>query len=766
MAGVFVLVRRSSLLVPLALVFGLAASAQTRTYTVRQLTFDAVDHYNPSINNLGDIVWNQDAGGRQRIHLMRAGATSAELVPGQKPDWSNVRPQIDDAGNIVYQSDQFLFHNVVLNRNGIETTVGGGTAGFIQLRGFGISPNGLIFTEDAYQSGPPQPPFGQRQWVTTFRVFRKQYEDLFLETLNFFAPMCFAMNSDRTAVCEGIISVPIPRGAATPRFIAAGTLPHIADLAPPQQLPEIVYINPSGQVVSTIGGVVDTGTSAAVNKYGAVVYTKIVGGRSQIFIASLACGRPSFAAPYPTTSSPMSIGTLNGWHMSYSVSETAGLRVSDVFLGKRYLARSMSLPYFLLETTNAQAERRCTLNPSGGPAMNQPCSTRLVDLQTSQAPTLQLHATYEVSNISADPTACVFVRQDYVFSEPSYADAKLTKPRCEPGGTVGCAMFKPLVRYEFHPGKSTDRLVRLSTAQRFHFSVDSPYPSAASTVPNSSVAAHECDGTAGVYPPPPCNPAFPYFVTYLKGQNPLLFEAGGKAVQFGQPGSWDSYLQTSKAAISPGVPVVPGCPECVHIHWRWSSVFGDIWKDSRFPIIPRGSNQSVDFAVVRFRGGEESPNRYTELIQTPVGESLSGSPVVLWYAATGTRIRDLFFTHGGFFVPPSSGPSKLTATMTSFPSETATTVQIKLTNTGPGNVRRLFVGQVLAILTGGSGAVTSRDPLPIEFDDLLAGKSLEFSLVFDFATTVQKFLIGVGLEYVEDDLLTPGRASFTQEITR
>jgi len=166
-------------------------------------------------------------------------------------------------------------------------------------------------------------------------------------------------------------------------------------------------------------------------------------------------------------------------------------------------------------------------------------------------------------------------------------------------------------------------------------------------------------------------------------QAPLTAIAGG------QKGDWDNYHQSFKTITGPHsiqFPFTfgaPGCPECVHIHWRWGLVVPEGFDDRHdgTPIIPAGSTQDVEFTVVAHRDGEEHPNDFHDLIN---GEGLRQQDLVLWYSAKGNQASDTFFFHGGFFQPVDE--ADLGVTMTGPPivhqNETVT-YEIEVTNNGP-----------------------------------------------------------------------------------
>ena len=137
-----------------------------------------------------------------------------------------------------------------------------------------------------------------------------------------------------------------------------------------------------------------------------------------------------------------------------------------------------------------------------------------------------------------------------------------------------------------------------------------------------------------------------------------MTELIASAIFEGGEGEWDNFHLTYKETISePGFDFIklikyPGCPECIHIHWRWSNTITEPQFEGGRPLIPRGSPQKIYFAVTAFTGketeAEVDPADYRNLAN---GESLKGNSPVLWYDATSTATKDEFFTHGGFFVP-------------------------------------------------------------------------------------------------------------------
>jgi hypothetical protein len=157
-----------------------------------------------------------------------------------------------------------------------------------------------------------------------------------------------------------------------------------------------------------------------------------------------------------------------------------------------------------------------------------------------------------------------------------------------------------------------------------------------------------------------------HIVKAYSGENPLKKEVGFRVVDAGQAvvvedpagarRTIDNLHQTSLFSVDEP-DISPGCPECVHVHWRWASHLrpGFPNVDSAFeggggrPLIPPLSLQDIDIAVTRADRGQEDPPDYVSLIdQQDIRPGFSNDPV-MWYVATGHQESDKFFLHGVFF---------------------------------------------------------------------------------------------------------------------
>ena len=282
----------------------------------------------------------------------------------------------------------------------------------------------------------------------------------------------------------------------------------------------------------------------------------------------------------------------------------------------------------------------------------------------------RVRAVYQVDRITPTSKSCLLITQEYEFFKQRPGD------RCEPTANLPCSRFYPKVSYEFIPTEG-EVLESFNVGQRLHYRPDG--------VPESTIALlHDCD-FPGV--PQLCGSSF--IRRHLPGEgfdnraNPLTMESAHRVVQHGQDThQWDNVHQTWNDTVEePNLQVgrLFGCPECVHTHWRWSASLNHFFfRDfgSGLPItgnsFHRQTNQNVDVGFVRYKPGEEHPDRdFTFLIDrnesirnlvtrvTPGPapfriryKVLAPADVVFWYSATSLEpISDLFFKHGSFFNP-------------------------------------------------------------------------------------------------------------------
>src|SRR5258706_7050233 len=123
------------------------------------------------------------------------------------------------------------------------------------------------------------------------------------------------------------------------------------------------------------------------------------------------------------------------------------------------MAEWMSTPYFIIKahSSSGSAQKYGQLwangsNPDGS------LRSRLVGW-TLNPPTLNkllLEATYQIDRIPGAPKACLKITQSYEFYAPGIGVPPGSGPpssdlvACEPSGTVPCAQYRPMTKYEFH----------------------------------------------------------------------------------------------------------------------------------------------------------------------------------------------------------------------------------------------------------------------------------------------------------------------------
>jgi len=373
------------------------------------------------------------------------------------------------------------------------------------------------------------------------------------------------------------------------------------------------------------------------------------------------------------------------------VSDADGLIARNVALGPRFMADQISVPYFHLETANVSVPRG-ELTPAGDQTTGR---TRLIGFREFFGDPAGVEATYAVDQIPAGSRSCLIIHQRYEFKseqpdggcEPSASLQGHVGPVTFPipsAGSLPCNRWKPRIDYQFMPADG-DVLKSINIPQRLFFRDDAVSPNLAATFEDDDVIK---------------------LIQVIVGKgvkvdiaDPILrrqdigTEGIFKAIARGAAGDWDNYHQSFKPITAPvGFPLpAPGCPECVHIHWRWGVPAGDAFGGGR-PLIPPGSNQDVEFAVTLHRPGEEHPADFHTLVD---GESLAGQDLVFWYSATGHRESDSFFDHGAFF--STEGVADLQLTMTSSPKNVApqgdqVTYSITVQNKGPGTATGVVVG--------------------------------------------------------------------------
>jgi len=330
----------------------------------------------------------------------------------------------------------------------------------------------------------------------------------------------------------------------------------------------------------------------------------------------------------------------NEWSGNVSVSSNDGLVLNNVALGPRYMANQISIPYFNL-TNAALTQVRGELKPD---STDSQARSRLIDFQFNSGAFTTILATYAIDKIPAGSNNCLLITQTYEFHDEGND--------CEPTGQLRCSRWFPKISYTY---TGDDALQDLTIPERLYLRDENKSGNQVKLFQDSdSILSTGGDPIAD---------------TRL-----VSTEQTQQIILGGQKQHWDNYHQSFKNITAPtGFGFFhgpqPGCPECVHIHWRWGNatdnpLFGNFFQNngSGNPIIPAGSNQDATIAIVAFHPGEEHPVDYTDLL---TGESLNGSASpVLWYVGTGHQSKDTFFLHGGFFQPTQVADLSVTVSAT------------------------------------------------------------------------------------------------------
>ena len=391
---------------------------------------------------------------------------------------------------------------------------------------------------------------------------------------------------------------------------------------------------------------------------------------------------PSCSMPvFPKPSSQHIAIPGSSWEMDAVVSDRDGLVLENIKLNGRYHARMISVPYYIIKTNKMPTPQRGELTPVSGEGVLRAhlvhYSVQPYFKSNSGGPIdhIAVTAMYDVDHITPTSKSCLFIEQSYEFHEPIPGDT------CEPSGAFTCVRYFPFVKYSFI-GRQGEKLESINFAQRHHYKPD-----------------NYDDYTIGIFrdcesPGALCLrehvPGEHGNIVFSKLRNPLPAEFESDVVRGGRDiKQWDNFHQTYNDRVSEPLEnlrhFMAGCPECAHIHWRWTSATG-LYVTRPFGATPAGvpilngnffsqvmnKKQDVAIAAVRYRPGEEHPSatqtyksyvnneplRRVQAIPPPnptvggvINVSRPDGDMVFWYSATGYEQKDEFFRHGGFFNP-------------------------------------------------------------------------------------------------------------------
>ena len=386
------------------------------------------------------------------------------------------------------------------------------------------------------------------------------------------------------------------------------------------------------------------------------------------------------------------------WTMQWGLSKCEGLVVSNVALGGRLMAERMSVPYVNVDTCQGPNAGTCgpittrhvVLQPEAQEPQIDPAAYTHVRLEagydrvTYAFPSTGLcfmdidkrvcnhviiKARYRID--LAPPTAgpaqnYLLVTQQYEFYH-DFNEGDTIGPilsnrevACEPSKDTGvmagalfagslaaplddCGRWKPLVTYQYVGGTSGQALVRVNVAARLHFTPDA-------TAIRATAFFRDCEPAFRA--PFQCADALGHLEELFQ-QTALQPEAIVRAYSDSPAGvvegRFDNLHQTpANDVLKPGLNFTPaphvaaGCPECVHMHWRWGK---DILDDrvatqlgNGQPLVvdaepgalpatgnqrcgleppapcPNSKHQQLDVAQVAYHSEELTPSDYSQLV--------------------------------------------------------------------------------------------------------------------------------------------------------
>ena len=376
--------------------------------------------------------------------------------------------------------------------------------------------------------------------------------------------------------------------------------------------------------------------------------------------------RNACSAVTRTRPSPGSAFTF-GWYMQYEFSDRDGLVIKEVYLNGKRMAKQMSVPYFRINTYSTADPNNFTpyrgeLKPA---STDSSLRSRLVNysLNPADPDKILLEADYAIDRIPGVPKACLVVRQKYEFYRAGASPKDLQGP-CEPSNTAKpCNKFRPMIEYEFDGGEG-GFLRSLNIPIRLHFQNTDTF--------NTVALTRDIDdfGKAVAHHDLPFRPVFNPLMQSWSSQ--VFVRKNIQPNKIAAINPVDNFHQTNKKrrVSLPGIdliwtPVGPipisvrpaGCPECVHLHWRWASFFPGPNFRNGAPLLPPGSDQAVDIQVNPYKGDEHPDDYYVNVfnandwLRNPTKVLNQPYDVVFWYSPTGFAPHDTFFWHTAWFTP-------------------------------------------------------------------------------------------------------------------
>jgi uncharacterized repeat protein (TIGR01451 family) len=405
---------------------------------------------------------------------------------------------------------------------------------------------------------------------------------------------------------------------------------------------------------------------------------------------------PSACGDQPgMTQSPGHIHSISGWDMTVEVSPNDGVVLKDVSLNGRYMARSISIPYFTFATSKTQGVVRAELKPNSA---DSTLRSRLVKLETDAGSFdaafagggIAIDAEYVIDRITGTSNNCLHVTQHYTFLGNQLTKLFNGGRPCEPSGTVPCEMYSPLVYYRFE-SRNDEFLLSFNAVQRNQFWVNA--------LPLNGIGVfRDCESMLDLNCHIAIDPDTGQTSAFQNKLNPLTAELKARVIDHGQDaGRWDNIHQTFNSMIfhepGGGPPassskrywfISGGCPECVHMHWRWGrsvELRGDDYGHGSVGFYYPNTNQDMDIAIVKYKSTEQENIEPLDYAALANGESIRsgadvGDQVLVYYSATGHRQEDSFFRHLYFFNPDfGSGTKPIQKNLSSTSGNSTTATQ-------------------------------------------------------------------------------------------
>jgi virginiamycin B lyase len=376
------------------------------------------------------------------------------------------------------------------------------------------------------------------------------------------------------------------------------------------------------------------------------------------------------------------------WSVRLVTTPHSGTVAASVQLGSRFMADNVSNPFVKIFTRRHPNGVIRYLAPCGYSRLSGPLQR--VERRDTRPPLVEFDQKYDVNVDPGNPRPSILeVTQRFIFEKEFVEGLDKNFQDCEPSGQAPvhnpfhhpCARWKLVLSYSFHAGKG-DALQAVHAFERLHFHPDHK-------MVRGAMLTHDCEPVElGDDVGDPCVngpgglarlPGIPG-IAIFGGENPLRWEVEVGAFRskccgvVGEiPGNADNLHLTTQASVGLPVPIPPGCPECIHIHWRWGATIGGseygggepllgCWEKA-VPCSSAGADQDAQVALVSSSdrqyplplglvGADHNP-AVGGISKAYFGTRPLRDPVV-WFSSTTERSHANLFQWGGFFCAPMS----------------------------------------------------------------------------------------------------------------